>query len=312
MTALPYRYLLAGSLVATLILTTIFVRPAHPDLWAQAVFDWLHVPVFGLIAVSVFLMSPSRWDWRIRMLVAAMTAALLGFLTEAVQTLQRARSASVHDILNDMLGATAFLSLLIALTPGLSVSRHLRTLLLILSAGLVGWSLTPPAKIFMAYVERYRQVPSIAPVSSRNSRLFFDLENTIVRYLDGPEPGAVEPEFLFGVDGSASIDFHDPWPNWSDSDLLILDISNMESTPLSVTLRIHDREHLRGDQPGSDRFRSRLTIPPGRHALTFAMQEIESAPDSRGMDLTRIDGLVIYRSSQDSGRRFRIHDIRLE
>ena len=310
--SIPYRYLLAGSLVAALLLTTIVARPANPDLWAQAVFDWLHVPVFGIIAVCSFVMTPSTWRLRYRLLVAATATFALGLLTESAQTLQPNRSASAHDLLNDMLGAAAFLALLTALAPGLPLSRPVRVSLVLVSAGLVGWSLTQPAKVFPAYIDRYRHVPSIAPINSRKSRLFFDLRNTIVRYTNGPEEGTVEPEFLFGEDGSASIDFHDPWPDWSGREALVLEISNMESTPLSLTLRIHDREHLRGNQPGSDRFRSNLTIPPGRHALTFPMDVIENAPTTRKMDLTRIDGLIIYRSGQGSSRRFRIHDIRLE
>ena len=281
MKSLRNRYLLAGSLVAALLATTVVSPPAHLDLWAQAVFDWLHVPVFGLIAGSAFLITPSKWDWRYRLLAAATAALILGLLTEAAQTLLPSRSASAHDVLNDLVGAAACLGLITSFAPGLPVSRHLRILLILISAGLVGWSLSQPAKIFMAYAERYRQVPSIAPMQSRSSRLFFDLRNTTVRYISAPEGSEVVPEFLFGMEDAASINFHDPWPDWSRYTFLVLEFDNPGDVAISANLRIHDRAHLDGDQPGSDRFRTRLTVPPGSHALRLALDDIERAPSIR-------------------------------
>jgi hypothetical protein len=307
-----YRLLLSGSFLFGLLAATMLAGPDGSDLWVQAVFNWLHVPVFGLVAGCLFVITPSRWDWRFRIAATAGSAVALGVATEAVQTTLPTRNASIDDLISDVIGVAVFLGLLISLAPCVVATRNTRICVMLLSATLLCWSLYEPAKMSMAYLERSRQVPSIIPVRSRQIRFFIALQNTSIGYVTGQDGKSVIPEFRFDDKDNAKIEFHDPWPDWSGYETLLLEVTNLDSAPLSVTLRIHDREHLRGDRSGSDRFRRRLNIPPGRHALKFSMQEIEHAPVSRPIDLTQIEGVVIFRSGKGAARRFRIHDLRLE
>ena len=299
-------------MVASLLLALFVIRPRHPDLWLQIVLDWLHVPLFGLIAIGLFAATTQRWQLWQRLLLSFSAAVLLSMATEAIQIPMATRNASAHDLGNDLLGAVAFLCLVSAFARGSPVSPNRRVYLVVASIVLIAWSAKPVAQVSAAYLERYRQAPSIAPLRSRSSRLFFHLGNATVRYLENPADDRVEPEFRLAREGSAGVDFHDPLPDWRSYDTLIVDISNTSDALLTLAIRVHDREHLRGDQPGSDRFRREFSLAPGRHRLNIELAAITRAPADRTMDLGRIDGLVIYRTGSGSGRRFILHDIRLE
>jgi VanZ family protein len=307
----PRRTLLGGAVVL-LLAAVQFFAPAHLDLWWQAFFQALHAPVFGLIAVCLLAMTPSSWHWQGRLVITMGAVLLLAILSEIAQIPMPNRSASVDDLVNDLVGALAFVSAAVVFSPNFHVPSGRGRWLILLAIVLLAWPLKPLASISAAYWERYEQLPSIAPFDSTNSRLFYHLNNALVRYVESPDQGRIAPEFRFGSTGSSSIDFHDPWSDWRSYTALIIDIENLAPTTLPLTIRVHDEAHLIGDQPHNDRFNRVLEIVPGPQTIRIELADIEQAPASRDMEMEHIDGVVLFGSAQEAGSRFIIHDMRLE
>ncbi len=306
------RRRVAAILVVALLAAITLYQPSRTGLWLQSFYDWLHVPLFGLIATGLLFASPTGWHWSRKLLFASVATAVLGSATELVQLLVPARNASYSDLANDLLGVAAFMGLVAAFGGTIPAPRVLKAALLGVSAAMLAWSAAPLTNVTLAYWERHREAPSIAPLRSRKSRLFFLLENTTVHYDGRTEHGRVLPKFQFSRERSSSVNFHDPLPDWRGFDTLLIDIANAGPSEFCFVLRVHDRKHLEGDQPGSDRFRREFCIAEGRHELSIDLADIAGAPADREMDLGRIEGIVIYRRKPGPGRRFALHDMRLE
>jgi hypothetical protein len=306
------RLILLGGAVLFLFLSIQLFAPARADLWWQVFFEALHAPIFGLIAVCLLAMTPPTWHLQGRLIVSLAAAFLLAIMSEVVQIPMPNRSASFGDLFNDMVGALAFVSAAVVLSPNFHVPRGRGRWLILLAAILMVWPLKPLASVSAAYWERYEQLPSIAPFESRNSHLFYNLNNATMRFATADYGAGIVPEFHFNQTGSSSIDFHDPWSDWRSYEALVLDIDNLDSKTLPLTIRIHDEAHLIGDQPHEDRFNRRLDLAPGRHSINLDLAEVKQAPDGRDMDMGHIDGLVLFGTEKEAGSRFVIHDIRLE
>lgn len=304
------RIILAIIIVA-LLATVQFLRPPSPDLWWQSLFQALHAPLFGLIAIFVLLMTPSDWPWRRRIAATAGGVLALSLISEAAQIPMPGRSASLSDLVNDWAGAAAFLSAGILLLPNSPVKPGRGRYLLLFALLLMILPARPFASVSAAYWQRYQQLPSIAPFNARASRMFYALENAIV-VIEDAGPDSILTEFRFGKRGASAVDFHDPWSDWSGYDHLVIDLENLNSDELRLTIRIHDELHLRGDQPYEDRFNRRLEFEVGREPIRIAVADIESAPAERRLDIQHIDGVVIFGTENQAGSRFIIHDIRLE
>jgi hypothetical protein len=132
-----------------------------------------------------------------------------------------------------------------------------------------------------AYVERNRVFPVI---------------------YDGDWPTRGEFMTLRGM----AIDFRNLYPNWRNYSTLSIDMDVLNNLPFQLTVRVHDKAHLKGSQPYSDRFNKQFDLYPGRNTIEIPLREIESGPTKRLMDLSRVDGLVLF-SNQDEKE----HTVRL-
>src|SRR5690606_29395511 len=78
----------------------------------------------------------------------------------------------------------------------------------------------------------------------------------------------------------------------------------------NVVLRVHDRLHDR--RRNEDRYNEAFLLPPRtRQTLRIPLERIRTGPDSRVLDLSAIQGLVLYASNQSVPRAFVVHEIRL-
>ena len=114
---------------------------------------------------------------------------------------------------------------------------------------------------------------------------------------DGPWPGLI---------------IHDIRPDWRDFSTLVIELGLEELRPLDINIRVHDQQHRNGEQPYRDRFNRTFELTKGADTIRIPLAEIRDAPQGRPMDLGQIDGIVIFCHARDSGREFRIGEIRLE
>jgi VanZ family protein len=308
----PLRLTLLGGSVVLLLAIVQFFAPARLDLWWQVFFEAMHAPVFGIIAVCLVAMTPPTWQWQGRVVVPLAGTLVLALLSELAQIPLPSRSASMGDLFNDLLGAVAFVSAAVVLSPSFHVPPGRGRWLILLAVLLLIWPFKPLASVSSAYWERYEQLPSIAPLGSEESRIFYNLNNAQVQFVRAGEPGRIAHRITFGAAGSSSINFHDPWSDWRAYQVLVLDVDNPGDEPLPLTIRVHDEAHLRGDQPHEDRFNRLLELAPGRNSIRIDLADVEQAPTGRDMDMGHIDGVVLFGTAKEAGRRFIIHDLRLE
>ena len=102
-------------------------------------------------------------------------------------------------------------------------------------------------------------------------------------------------------------------PNdWHGYKQLSLHLFNPETTPLPLTLRIHDLQHERGSNAYADRFNTRLLVDPGWNHYEIDLSEVRQAPAGRTMDMTRIRRLGLFTSNLEAPRKVFLADLRLE
>lgn len=254
-------------------------RPGTSNYWLETFFEWLHVPVFALVAIGLFH-ALGGWRANVNKAILAFAAALVfAVLSEAAQ-IPTSRNASWSDILSNSMGAAIGLLAIPTVTSRVKlkvVSRSVAFIILIIS-----W--LPLIHVSTAYVER--------------NRVFPDIYN---------DAWPKRSEFI-SVRGMA-VDFRNLYPDWRNFSTLKIDIEVQSAQAFPLTVRVHDKEHLKGSQPHSDRFNRRFALQPGGNVLEIPLEEIESGPTTRKLDLSRIDGLVLFSNEDENEHKVRLHRV---
>ena len=79
--------------------------------------------------------------------------------------------------------------------------------------------------------------------------------------------------------------------DWSQRQRLIIEVVNLENTPLSLTCRIHDTHH---NQAYNDRFNQSWSLPPGQQLIEISVSDIINAPQHRPLDVANIAALGCF------------------
>jgi VanZ family protein len=302
--------ILASTVIVVLLLVIHFATPSPSGLWLQTFYDSLHVLFFGVIAVCVLLTTPLHWSRRKRLLTVLAAVFVLSALSETVQ-IPTGRDASFSDLLADWFGAAGFIAVAIVFSTSISVPKGRGRYLVILGIALIVWPLLPLAKVSAAYMERSQLLPELASFDSKFGDMFFYAQNAELRKLRSVNT-SFSAEVSLGDGPWPGIIFHDLWPNWEPYSALIIEIENPGAESLPVNIRVHDRAHRKGDQPYGDRFNRSVDLAPGTQTIRISLSDIQSAPAGRQMNMAEIDGLVVFCTRQESGRKFVLHRIRLE
>jgi hypothetical protein len=302
------RNLVLYGIVAGLLLALHFFHPPQRGLWARVFFDSLHVPVFGLIAVSLYA-ALARWPLPRRIAVALAVTTLLGIISEVAQ-LFTARDASLRDLVSDVLGAIGFTAAAVAFAPLTAIEPVKRLVACAAAIVALTWPLLPLIEVSAAYYARNTNVPVLIDFESHNSRVFSRIQNADLEIISFAGDGNAAKVTL-GPGAWPGITLHDLWPDWRQYSTLIVDVSNDRDTPVTLYIRVHDREHIRRGNAHSDRFNSTMTIKPGRQPIEIPLAEIRTAPRDREMDLSGIEGIIIFGTADDAGLSFYLHEVRL-
>lgn len=307
MSANKARLLGPLAIIAVLLASVFAPRPAHPGLWLETLFEWLHVPVFGLISLAILSLCPKSWRTWQRFALAFFSAVFLGVLTEAVQ-IPMPRDASWEDIIADGTGAAGFLLAAFA--------RRRKPAIAILSV-LAGFALLtgsawPVIAATQAIVHRDNQFPVIFNGDIDSESAFVSARDVRMEARQDASLGTI----YTGVDvtgGDAlGVEIRDLVPDWTGYSVLNLDLGVENGQSMEVTVRVHDRFHRRGDQPHNDRFNRRFSLPAGHSTLRIPLVDIENAPIGRKMDMTDIEALVIFSGIVEKDRTLRLYEIRLD
>lgn len=298
--------LLLAAIICGLLLLVQLYRPHQPGMWFAALFDVLHAPVFSIIAVCLLGLS-SRYQWsatrRIFMVLAA--SLLIGIASEAAQ-IPIGRDASVQDLITDMLGAAG--GLFLALSFGWFAKLPVAARLVSAVAGLVALMAAawPMVAVSGAYAERFALRPVLFDPAARYADRFAFPQNALVIR----ERGAYR--MTLGRGPWPGLILHDIWHDWSGYSELLIEIGNPAAAPLTVNVRVHDRRHEATGEQYSDRYNAAFELQPGRHTLQIPLETIRNAPANRRMDMTAVEGVVIFFDRSNAGRELTVGRISLK
>ncbi len=282
-------------------------------MWFHVLFNTLHAPVFGIIAICLYRVARIVTRWSIGKCIAAVLAlsVCLGALSELAQV-PTGRDASLGDLLTDVLGASAFLFLAVASGFLDRPTKSTRIGLAIVGAITLIVVSLPLLTVSAAYIERNLQLPVLATPDASLGKHFWRRQHASV--LQTVFPPTDQSAFRIQLQDGAwpGLIFHDTWSDWRNYSALVVEMGNDERLPLNLHLRVHDREHSRHDQPYSDRFNRTITLPQGPLLIRIPLSEIRDAPASRQLDLGQIDGMAVFSDASNAGRHFFLISIRLE
>lgn len=302
--------ILATLVVALPALALVAKLPPHPQI-LLVLNNAAHAPVFGALAI-VLLLLLRRWralaEWQ-RYAIAFLVAVAIGALIEWVQPLF-GRGAEWIDLRNDALGAIAGLALMASFRS----RRWIFLLVAIAALAPVAW---PVAEAALASVARARQFPAIVAFDSPHGLYYISSRGVELALSALPSPWQRDGDPLslqVRVVGGQwpGVTHEEPPQDWRGYSRLMLDLTNPDTRPLTLTVRVHDRAH---NNQSSDRFNRTFTIPGAkRQTVSIALDEIEREPLDRRLDLSHVAGLILFGDEDpaSSGREYYVTRVWLE
>lgn len=300
-------------LFAALLLVVALHRANPPvvGLWQQTALNSSHVFVFALVALALFLatLQLARLSLLLRFSLALLAAIVVGTASEVAQ-ISTMRDASFEDLVSNWLGATGALLLAAAFRRELSGRTRLSTAVAGVLVLLV--ALLPLLKVTAAYAERNSEKASLLSFDAVFANTFITQQNASLSILETASGGGKIGRVRLNDGPWPGLIIHDVWPDWRPYSTLVVDIAFLENAPLTVHFRVHDRAHRVGEQPYNDRFNLRNEITPGEHTIRIPLEAVRNAPHGREMDMSQIEGIVVFCTKKDAGRSFDLIGIRLE
>lgn len=105
------------------------------------------------------------------------------------------------------------------------------------------------------------------------------------------------------------------WPNadWQQYKTFAIDFRNPTDIPLSLTIKVQDRNHVLSDRGRSDRFSRDVVLAPGEiRNIEIAISEIRQAPATRNMRMDEISLVQVFTSNLKDPMTFFMDNLRLE
>jgi hypothetical protein len=100
--------------------------------------------------------------------------------------------------------------------------------------------------------------------------------------------------------------------SWNAYQFLLLEVFNPSSEGISVTCRIHDRQHEGGGQAYEDRFNQGFLLRQGWNELRIDLGKVARAPFGRMMDLGEIRAVGLFTTKLSAPRTVFVDYVRLE
>jgi hypothetical protein len=306
------KFVGALALAGILLAAVVFAPVPGNTRWITTLHDTAHAPIFGCLAVlSLFLVRAWR---RFRSastprqyLAALALTTLLGVATEVAQ-LVTGRDASLADIGRDVLGAAAFLVLYATFKKQTSLGIVSAVLLFVILGA-------PLARAALEYRAREQRFPVLADFSRQLDPYFLGQNRAEVDLLPMPQQWAASKDettlrVLFAREPYPGIEISEPAADWREYSTLALDLTNPTEVEVRVVLWVSDAQH---DYEYADRLNKVLRVPPHtRSVVRVPVTEVENAPATRRMDLSRMANIAVFRAEPGDGRELYISRVWLE
>jgi len=311
--------LLTAFVLLFVILNTLRL-PNTTHLWRE-IHNAGHTPMFGILALILLgfsrMLLKSRLKKRVsHYLLAFFAASFLGALSEILQIFEP-RDADIWDLVRDIVGIIAFLC-------GYKVFEDYRNqhfdlhrwnvfVPFVTAVILLVGAVTPSILWIGAYSQRNSNFPSIMDFESPLQSMYVTLNSArLDRYARPSDFLAARGKNVGRVEFQPSIysDFiiEEPVSDWSDYDYLSMDLYSANDTTIQIAVRIEDRHHNRHYE---DRYNAVINLEPGSHTISIDLNDIETAPETRQMDMTQMHIIHLFTVGINSPVNIMIDNIRL-
>ena len=297
--------------VAAVAATVVTGHMTHIEYHNRLQIEWanvLHLPVFAALCALIWWIIPVSLvsGWR-RLAAAFATTAAIGVLGEFIQRFG-SRAADPYDVLRDLAGAGIACSLIVAWqTTGAK-----RIAAACAAVFLAGASCYPLIYWLGILDKREAQLPQLASFDGDWELQLWQGRWAGLALAEPPEDWTAARGLVAKLDmrttdfpGMSSLEIH---PDWSRHETLVIDFYN-PGKPLNLSLRVHDRAH---NQQHKDRFNTIVRLPGGPTQARIPLARIHKAPEVRIMDMTHIQGLVMYSYRLARPATVYVDNIRLE
>ncbi len=301
-------------LIASLLLFLVFGDTPEPTRFWEALFDFGHAPLSGVVALLLRgWLAAGGWRAlrgreRASLLAFGLTVGI-GAAVEALQNLQPNREPSWQDLWRDAAGAASFLLLREAWAAGGRPaggrpSRAGRAAAVLAGLALLLAAAATLARTVRLYAERDRAMPTLFALDGTWwERSLIDEGHSRLT----PAPGLARLDL--GAGEFPGVTFEEPYPDWRGYRSLVVRIVSDLDAPLPMAIRVHDAAH---NQRFEDRFNRRLLVQPGENVFRIPLDEVRRAPRGREMDLARVRGILIFAPRLDRPTRVFLGPLRLE
>lgn len=309
------RLLLVQVGITALVLVGLLMPIPEMGNWLRAATDLLHAPLFALLAI-VLLSFLRRFGIPMHgftCLAVWVFLTTMGGLIEVAQLLVD-RHATLKDGIANAGGAAAGVLWMTAFVGSTSQPHQTRERVKIwlLSIGgiilLVGCSYES-LRHFIDVSQQRLQMPLIAS---------FEYDADAQRWRTNDSRISRSQDFVTDGEWSLQIDLQpgtypgislEPAPNWFGYGDLVIDTYLEGDAPLNLVVKVYDSEH---DKTHRDRFHHRALLRPGYNEIRIGLGDVAFAPETREMDLRRIQMLHLFCVRLSSERTLYVDHIRLE
>ncbi len=311
--------------VLAVLLLVLGLRPlGRQTLLAESVQTVGHSAFFGLLGLAAAVGSdtlvPRLKKQRWRQYLAGICVSLAaGVMLEFAQMLVPSRTASWSDLLYDALGIAAAMALLVSIDRPAAANGWQRTLVRsspLVFLGLVALAVWPLAHCGYDVWQRNRSFPLLIDFRASWSHRFCWIDEAVqvdLARIPSTWPAGVATNVIaLQIDPSANypgIGIKEPYPDWHAFDSLAFDVYNLDSTPQTLALRVHDFQH---NQDYKDRYGRVLELAPGFQSFRISMREIQNGPRQRPMELRSIDGVKLFALQPTQSMHLMVGNFRLE
>lgn len=137
------------------------------------------------------------------------------------------------------------------------------------------------------------QFPLIAGFESFSELSRWSAKSGLVRSLDRATEGQYSLKVLLLPEGYSGVSVSDFPADWQEFDYLRFDVWSPLSL-LPVTVRLHDKPHVRGDQHYNDRFNRRYQLEKGWNRIVIDLNDVLRSPEGRLFELGEVEGIGLF------------------
>lgn len=296
-----------------LIIGSILLFLGGPDYFSSRSFkhfwDIGHIVYFALLTGllsrwSLVSQMSLAWQWTTILVITLLLGVSIEFMQHGTT-----RTPDTGDVLRDMTG-----SLLVLVFGSLgsklqSTSRRLSLQFSVLALSIV--QLWPVTKSLIDEAIARHQFPLLSGLETPfeidrwagSARLSIE---TITSISQGK---LLKLSLTTDQYSGAALNYFDG--NWASARTLKISIYNPDADPLQITCRIHDLQHIDGNEEYEDRFNRGFLLMQGWSHLVIDLDEVKEGPVNRNMDMGRIRGLGLFVISLPTSRTLYIDNVQL-